>query len=230
MNRRPSWPIVAGLVFMLALGVAACGTGPETGSVQVVMTRTASTAASVSPAFSLDSGTGDVALEDVESIRLTLVRVDLKPSASPEDDSEADDESDADESGEWIRLDVPVGTTIDLLALPSVGGQGVAEGEVTATTFKEVRLVCGGPAMMRLRTPVVVNGGQIIGDDESLEQPLRIPSCESSGLKIKGATFRVPADGEAVATIELSTDAAIRSIEWNAQGFRMNPVMRLKRN
>ena len=68
----------------------------------------------------------------------------------------------------------------------------------------------------------------IIGDDEPLEQPLFIPSCESSGLKIKGGTFVVPAEGEAVATIQLTTDASIQTIDWNTQGFRIDPVMRIR--
>ena len=60
------------------------------------------------------------------------------------------------------------------------------------------------------------------------QQPLSIPSCESSGLKIKGGTFLVPAEGEATATVEVETDATVQSIIWDSNGFKMSPVMKLK--
>lgn len=239
--------LLAGLSF----GLVACGTGPETGTLQVVMTGGGSAATSVTPALSIGAAPGHVPPESIESIVLSLVRIDLKPTSEPDDDSEddsastdesesegeseseeaAEDESEeADDNGKWVRLPVAEGTTVDLLSLPTVSGQEITEGEVTATTFKEVRLVCDGPAMITLKEPVSLPGGEVIGDDESLTQPLRIPSCESSGLKIKGATFLVPADGEGTVLIELATDATIQSIRWNAQGFRMSPVMKLKKN
>jgi hypothetical protein len=235
------------LTCALTLGFIACGTGPETGTLQVVMTGGGSATGAVVPVLSIAAGPGHVPPESIESIVLTIARIDLKPTSEPDDDleegsdgedesesgdesEENDDDLDDDGDGKWIRLPVPQGTTIDLLALPAVDGQEVAEGEVTATSFKEVRLVCDGPAMITLKEQVTLPGGVVIGDDESLTQPLRIPSCESSGLKIKGATFVVPAEGEGTIAIELTTDATIQSIRWNAEGFRMSPVMKLKKN
>ena len=148
---------------------------------------------------------------------LTVVRVVLKPFSVAEEDE-----------SKWIRVPVTGGASVDLLALPAAGGQEVTEGEVVATSFKEVRLLCDGGATITLKEPVTVSGGLVIGDDEPLQQPLSIPSCESSGLKIKGGTFLVPAEGEATATVEVETDATVQSIIWDSNGFKMSPVMKLK--
>ena len=206
-----------GLVAALWFGMTACGTGPETGSLQVVLTQGGSGSGSVAPAFAIYGTAGDVPLASIESIVLTVVRVDLKPSSVAEEDE-----------SKWIRVTVTGGASVDLLALPAVGGQEVAEGEVVATSFKEVRLLCDGGATITLNEPVTVSGGLVIGDDEPLQQPLSIPSCESSGLKIKGGTFLVPAEGEATVTVEVETDATVQSIIWDSNGFKMSPVMKLK--
>jgi len=181
------------------------------------MTQDGSAAASIAPAFAISGSAGDVPLTSIESIVLTVVQVDLKPSSETEE-----------EGGEWIRVPLADPVIVDLLALPSVGGQEVAEGQVAATSFKEVRLICGGEATITLSEPVTVTGGVVIGDDEPLEQPLTIPSCESSGLKIKGATFMVPEDAQSTVILEVETDATVQSVSWNANGFRMSPVMKLK--
>jgi hypothetical protein len=196
MHRFERFSGLSGLAVALWLVGAACGTGLETGNLQLLMTQDGSAAASIAPAFAISGSAGDVPLTSIESIVLTVVQVDLKPSSETEE-----------EGGEWIRVPLTDPVMVDLLALPTVGGQEVAEGQVAATSFKE---------------------GVVIGDDEPLEQPLSIPSCESSGLKIKGATFMVPEDSESTVILEVETDATVQSINWNATGFRMSPVMKLK--
>jgi hypothetical protein len=217
MHRFERFSGLSGLAVALWLVGAACGTGLETGNLQLLMTQDGSAAASIAPAFAISGSAGDVPLTSIESIVLTVVQVDLKPSSETEE-----------EGGEWIRVPLTDPVMVDLLALPTVGGQEVAEGQVAATSFKEVRLICDGEATITLSEPVTVTGGVVIGDDEPLEQPLSIPSCESSGLKIKGATFMVPEDSESTVILEVETDATVQSINWNATGFRMSPVMKLK--
>ena len=217
MRRIKSSSGAGGLVAALWLVVAGCGTGPETGTLQLLMTQDVSASGSISASFAISGMAGDVPLTSIESIVLTVVQVDLKPFSEPEE-----------EGGQWIRLPLTDPVSVDLLALPTVGGQEVAEGEVTATSFKEIRLLCAGEATITLKESVTVNGGLVIGDDEPLEQPLTIPSCESSGLKIKGGRFTVPGESETAVTVELETDATVQSISWNSNGFRMSPVMKLK--
>lgn len=201
------------------LGLAGCGTGPESGTLQILMVKSQPAAGSVVPALVIDGAAGDVSISSIESIVLTVSRVDVKPASAPDGE---------EGESQWIRIPVTGGAVVDVLALPALGGQPIAEGEVAATEFKEVRLICDGGATITLNEPVTVSGGQVIGDDEPLQQPLNIPSCQSSGLKIKGATFRVSEDGEATATVEVETDATVQSIIWNGNGFSMNPVMKLK--
>jgi hypothetical protein len=38
----------------------------------------------------------------------------------------------------------------------------------------------------------------------------------------------VPEDSESTVILEVETDATVQSINWNATGFRMSPVMKLK--
>lgn len=216
----------SGLVAASCLGLSACSTGPETGDLRVVMTLSGPASGSVASASLSAGAAGDVPLASIESIVLTIVRIDAKPVSAP-DDVESQGEGEGDASG-WVRVPVMEGTTVDLLALPTVGGQEVTEGEVVATTFKEIRLVCDGTATITLSEPVTVAGGEVIGDDEPLLQPLSIPSCESSGLKIKGGTFLVPGDGEGTAIVQVEIDATVQSISWNGNGFRMDPVMKIK--
>jgi len=229
---------LGGLVAASCLVLAACSTGPERGDLRVVMTLDEPASGSVASA-SLSTGTvAAVPLTSIESIVLTIVRVDAKPVSAPADeDSQGEGEGvegegvegeGAGDTGGWVRVPVTEGTTVDLLALPTVGGQEVAEGEVVATSFKEIRLVCGGTATITLSEPVTVAGGEVIGDDEPLVQPLAIPSCESSGLKIKGGNFLVPGDGGGTAIVQVEIDATVQSISWNANGFSMDPVMKIK--
>ncbi len=207
------------VVATASMGLAGCGTGPESGTLQILMTKSQPAAGSVAPALVIDGTAGDVSLSSIESIVLTVSRVDVKPASAPDGE---------DGESQWIRVPVTGGAVVDVLALPALGGQPVAEGEVAATEFKEIRLICDGGATITLSEPVTVSGGLVIGDDEPLQQPLNIPSCQSSGLKIKGATFRVSEDDEATATVELETDATVQSIIWTSNGFSMHPVMKLK--
>ena len=82
-----------GLAVTLWMAVAGCGTGPETGNLQVLMTQNGSAAGSIAPAFAISGAAGDVSLASIESIVLTVVRVDLKPLSEPEGDG-----------GQWIRV------------------------------------------------------------------------------------------------------------------------------
>ncbi|MFQ5678894.1 MAG: DUF4382 domain-containing protein [Gemmatimonadota bacterium] len=206
---------LATLGALLAVTATACS-GPQNGQLQVLIRQDGGGAASVGVALSVATD-GEVAPESIESLVIDVVRVDVKPfDVAEEDDSK------------WIRVPVDGDGTVDLMTLPPTGGEPVAEGAVPATSFKEVRLVCSSDGALTLTGPVTLPTGEVIGDDEPLTQSLRIPSCESSGLKIKGATFTVPEEGTGVAVVEVTTDATLGTVKWTGAGFQLSPVMKLK--
>lgn len=206
------------LLSFLALSVGACSSGPDRGELQLVMVQEGGVAGAVTPAFSVGGMAGDVPLGSIESLVIEVVRVDLKPSSEPEEDDAS-----------WIRLPVtgdPV--SVEVLDLPVEVGVEVAAGEVAATSFKMVRLICSGDGALTLTEPITLPSGEVIGDDEPLEQPLQISSCEQTGLKIQGATVTVSEGNTEVMTVVVMTDATVGTIKWTGAGFRMNPVMKLK--
>ena len=208
------------LLSFLVLSVGACSSGPDRGQLRLVMVQEGGVAGAVTPAFSVGKMAGDVPLESIESLVIEVVRVDLKPSSEPEEDDAS-----------WVRLPVtgdPV--SVDLLLLPSVGvGVEVAAGEVAATSFKMVRLICSGNGTLTLDGQITLPSGEMIGEVGMLtDHPLQVPSCEQTGLKIQGATVNVSEGDTEVMTIVVMTDATVGTIKWTGEGFRMNPVMKLK--
>ena len=62
-----------GLFVAACFSLTACGTGPERGSIQVVMTASGAPAVSVSPAFSIAGAAGDVsAVQEARKVRPDL--------------------------------------------------------------------------------------------------------------------------------------------------------------
>lgn len=229
MRRMPSLRAI--LLAGLILGpLTACDTGPERGEVQVLMARSGSAAANVMLSVGSDGVPGDVPPDAIASIVIKIDRVDLKPlSARDEGDVAAAGEGEAEATEEdhsgWIRVGVGPEAQVDLLTLPTSGGEAVAEGEVTATTYKEIRLLCAAASSLTLAEDVSLPNQTVIAAGT---YDLRVPSCESSGLKIKGGTFVVPEGGEEVVVLELTTDATIQNLTWDGGGFRMNPVMKIR--
>lgn len=215
------------LAACLGLAFAACGTGPGTGDVQVVL------AGGPEPAGAAVSWSvvaqGDVPLEAIGSASFPIERIDLKPESQADEaegeDSEGEDaEGGADEAG-WISVSVPEGTTVELVGLAEEeDDETVATGTVPATTYRMVRLVCAAGATLVLDADVTLPGGEVIAAGS---YPLQIPSCESSGLKIIGG-FSVPEGETATVVIELDFETTVQNLLRDGNGFKLAPVLRLR--
>jgi len=103
------------------------------------------------------------------------------------------------EDGGWITVRAAADTTIDLLSLTNGGFVTLGSELVPAGTYDQLRLVLGSGST------IVVDG---------VESPLKVPSGEQSGIKVKGR-FTVPAGGSV--DVGLDFDAA-HSIHQTGNG------------
>lgn len=212
------------LVLALAAGLAACGDDPTglegsgTATVQLASlgSSSQSMAASVVEA---DPRLGAVALEDVESIILTIERVEAHRAGTEEDSADGGDEA----SDGWVGIDVET-QTLDLIQdLSDDQTVTVAEGELPAGDYDQVRFFLS-EAEITFATEMAVSGP---GEDIPAGEPvsLRIPSSEQSGLKVPDAGFTV---GEAATEVTITFDegTSIQNITITGTGqVIMAPVL-----
>jgi len=122
--------------------------------------------------------------------------------------SHHDRDHERDEHGMWHRIDATAGI-VDLLDLQNGVFKTLATGRVPAGVYNQVRLKLG-PS-----NSIVVDG---------VEQPLKVPSGQSSGYKLFGR-FEVPVEGNVDVGIDF--DAA-RSVHQTGNGmWILRPVARI---
>lgn len=113
----------------------------------------------------------------------------------------------ASDTGSWVSMNTKAGM-YNLLGLQNGIDTLIASGTYPTGNVKEIRLVVG-------ENNTVVEGGQTFA--------LTIPSGASSGLKIKiDKNLR-----EGLDSLLIDFDAAL-SIQKEADGFKLRPVIRLK--
>ena len=199
----------------LAISLTACdeATGPDGGSLSVRMSRDdAATAAAAMVAADLVQATmGPVALDAVASIDVTITAVQVQ--------REGEDE----ESGPWVTLDLVAPATVNLLALPTEGGEGllVATGDLEAGTYAHLRLLFS-EATITLSQDVTLGA---ITFTAGTEYELTIPSGAQTGIKVQLGGVEVPEGG--AAEVELLFDAAtsIGNVLVTGNGLQMTPVL-----
>lgn len=213
-----------------------------TGTAGVALSRLGGSDADLAMALVAHDGRfASVDLEDVESITLTVDRVEVHRQG--DDDSEEDEETEEgeEESGEegeegemsasmqgnpaWISLTVEVGE-LDLLALPVEGGLMLtAMEEVPAGEYRGVRLFFSD-ATITFAEPQPAKGN---GDDLPAGEPipLDIPSGEQTGVKVPDAGFTVEEGGGTTAVIEFDEGTTVRNLTITGNGtVKMNPVLK----
>lgn len=199
----------------LAISLTACdeATGPDGGSLSVRMSRDdAATAAAAMVAADLVQATmGPVALDAVASIDVTITAVQVQ--------REGEDE----ESGPWVTLDLVAPATVNLLALPTEGGEGllVATGDLEAGTYAHLRLLFS-EATITLSQDVTLGA---ITFTAGTAYELTIPSGAQTGIKVQLGGVEVPEGG--AAEVELLFDAAtsIGNVLVTGNGLQMTPVL-----
>jgi len=139
----------------------------------------------------------DAPVDEADAVNLTVDEVAIRR---------------ANSGGEWVTLDVEP-TTYNLLELQNNAMEALAEQDVPADTYTELRLVlaCDGDS-----------GGEIVIEGESF--PLKVPSGCQSGFKAKGE-FTVGGDTPTVLILDFDLRKSIHQT-GNGQ-YILQPVVRL---
>lgn len=213
MRKTPA--LVAAAVTVLAFTVAACDSsstlGPDAtsdGTTRVLLAPVGSGGggAAASVRASADATGGNVSLDNVESIELTIDRIEAR-------------RVDSEEEEPWVSLDI-VEETVDLLALPEDGLE-VARGDLGAGTFENLRLFLS-------ESTITFTEAVTLGSARTFEggvaHDLFIPSADQTGFKLPTAQFTVGEEEGETVTIEFDADASVRSLAATGRGILMSPV------
>lgn len=204
---------LATLALFVSLTACDDALGPDQGRLSVRMSRDdgAAAAAALVAADLVQATMGPVALEAVASIDVTITAVQVQ--------REGEDEG----NGPWVTLDLVAPATVNLLALPTDGGEGllVATDEVDAGSYAHLRLLFSD-ASITLAQDVTLGA---ITFTAGTAYELNIPSGAQTGIKVQLGGIEVP-DGGA-AEVELLFDAAtsVGNVLVTGSGLQMTPVM-----
>lgn len=215
-------------LLLVALPLVSCGngTGPSAmGEATLILTDADVVSAAIAPALAAAvDPAGDVPAEAISGIELVLTRVDLHLTGGAgeeiEQNEEQTEEGDDGDSG-WQSLTLTEGGTIDLVNLPESSGFQIANGELPAGRYNNLRLFYSS-ATLRLGEAITIRGAEIPAGDYDL----RIPSGDQTGLKVPLSAFDVDAGELETLIVEVLSNASVASIRWNANGFRMSPVLK----
>lgn len=215
------------LLVGIALTGCAASTEPGVGRLDVVMSQTSSELAA-SVAISEMAVLAGVPLESVQSILITVQRIEVHRVGSDDDDEAegegsesegADGTEDDDEgSGAWISVDlVAGGVTVDLIGMSP---QEIASDAVPGGTYNKLRLFFSS-STITFSEDVTVDGGSY----EAGPHVLDIPSGGNTGIKVQTGFFDV-SDGE-TETVEVVVDVAnsVKNVTANQNGVKMTPVI-----
>lgn len=231
MTKHARFPLLAAA---LVLSLAACedGAGPAGGTTQVLLTSAAPALAVAAPGDAVTlggmMGPGDgsgpihdrIPLEAVASITVDVNGVDAKllgrnmgPASGPNG---------------WVTLDVPEGTTLDLMSLPEEG-LPLATGDLEPGTYGMVRLLFT-EATVTLNQQVVI-ADSLTADTLTFEAdtpyPLAIGLGDADWIMVPTAEFTVGEVEGADVVIAFDPEASIRGIAVTDDGtLVMPPVLR----
>ena len=213
VSRRIGFSRVAAAV-LAGVGLAACGdaAGPGgTGEMAVVLQASEGSSALQASVAGAESS-GDVPLDAVTSVEITLERVEALPVGGNQD-----------ENGAWVSLSVEAdpGPTVELMDLSASGGLTVARGEVPAGSYTNVRLFFSD-ASITTDEAITVDGATV----DAGTHPLLIPSGMHTGVKIPLAGFELGEGESESVVLELDTSGSIQTVAYApGQGFIMNSVL-----
>lgn len=200
----------------LALPLAACDDGPTalgtTGTTSVQLTGSSSGASASLISFSQhgEAGGGNVSLDMVSSIDVTLTSVEA---LRLQEDGEA----------QWTALEVD-DQELNLLDLPE-GGVEVARGELEAGDYCNVRFFVGDATVTFSEDATLGGGPNPVRTFEAGEpHDLFIPSAENTGIKVPTARFSVEGEQETV-TVAFEAGESVQTVNVTGAGVLMTPVL-----
>ena len=221
-----AWAALA--VVGAAVGVACQGAATDPGAtaaVSVTMQRVgAGTAAQAAAGWfaSASGGMGRIDLATVDSLMVTLDRIEFLPAVQDEGDENG--ENGDGEGGGWVPLDVE-DVRFDLLALPTTDETGIVlvTGELPVGDYLRVRLFVTDP-MVWFNTPILL--GQAFTFDADVGYEVFIPSGDQTGIKTDQG-FSVPEGGGDVALV-FDENASLANVAATGNGsVILAPVIRV---
>lgn len=230
---------VRGTLYVLMVGIALmgcdAGTDPGVGRLQVVMSQSSSELAAFMVADEMAALAG-VPLSSVQSILITVDRIEVHRVGSDDDETEEGSDGDSSEgdgtegddgtgvddegSGAWVSVDlIEGGVTVDLVGMSP---QEIASDAVPGGTYNKLRLFFSA-STIAFSQDVTVGGG--LTYEAGAVYELEIPSGNSSGIKVQTGFFDV-SDGE-TETVGLVVDLAnsVKNVTANQNRVKMTPVI-----
>ena len=222
---------------MLVVGFAItgcdAGTEPGVGRLDVVLSQTSSELAANVVVGEMAVLAG-VPLESVQSIWITVERIEVHRVGSDDDEESEDEgsegegedgtEDDDEGSGAWISVDlVDGGVTVDLV---SMSPQEIASAAVPGGTYNKLRLFFDATdataSTITFSEDVTVGGGELW---KAGTHPLEIPSGANTGIKVQTGFFDV-SSGE-TESVDLVVDLAnsVKNVTANQDRVKMTPVI-----
>ena len=197
MRLNKSKSLIGGVAMASALLLAACGGG-----------------GGGSTATTVPEGTVRLALTDAPSCGYDHVYVTVERVRMHKSDGAGDSE------GGWEEIVLAAPKRLDLLELTNGALEELGQTDVPAGTYSQIRLVlAANTGANPLANSVHPTGGA--------EVPLRTPSAQQSGLKLK-AKFDVEADG--LADLVLDFDACRSIVKAGGSGaYNLKPVLSLSK-
>jgi hypothetical protein len=225
----------------VAVALAGCdaGTGPGVAHLDVVLSPSSTDLAASVVAGEMAALAG-VPLESVQSILITVERIEVHRVGSDDEDQSEDEGSDGEGSdgegsdgegsegegsegegsGAWISVDlVAGGVTVDLVGMSP---QEIASDAVPGGTYNKLRLFFSTSAII-FSEDVTVGGGSTYEADTAHE--LEIPSGDNTGIKVQTGFIDL-SDGE-TETVNLVVDLAnsVKNVTANQNRVMMTPVI-----
>jgi hypothetical protein len=215
------------------------GTEPGVGRLDVVMSQSSSELAA-NVAIGEMAALAGVPLENVESILVTVRKIEVHRVGSDDDDLSEDEGSegegsegegsegesengtaDDDGGGAWISVDlIEGGVTVDLVGMSP---QEIASDAVPGGTYNKLRLFVSPSTITFFFEDVTVGGEPLYA--AGIPHPLEIPSGDNTGIKVQTGFFDI-SSGE-TETVELIVDLAnsVKNVTANQKRVMMTPVI-----
>ncbi len=197
-----------------------CEIGPDgqleaTGTLTLSLTARTGSGPAGDAALFEGSSLGNISLDDVAAINVTITAVDVLPTSG----------------GTWLSLDLAVagGVTVDLMAL-SAAEVVIATATLPADDYVDARLFVENGTLV-LSQQVCLGQAAPAGPGclaEGVDHSLLIPSADQTGIKTD-AHFTIAEGGADDVTLVFEAEATVRNIAW-APGLGeiiVEPVIRV---
>ena len=201
------------LLLLPAVALIGCdATGPGAGQARVFLSRD-NVSAQALEGTDLVTAEGALTMAAIDSIWVTVTSVEVVPAGN-------------DSTSGWqaLKLDSGSVSRINLLALPVADSARLAQGALEEGKYDHIRLRINDSATIVLKQDVSLSTGTTLTKGS---YPLRIPSGQQTGLKIKTDNFVMGNDSSKAVTLVFDAASSVGNVIVTGNGqFQMSPVLR----